>query len=337
MASWKERAIPVTAEASEAAPKKGSWKDRASVVEETDSLLESGARGLAQGASFGFADEITGGLEALYDVATTDKELSDLGDLYEQRRDESRANYKKSEEDNPLTYGAGQIGGAVGTAFVPGLGGASLGKLAAQGAVHASGASEADNVGDLARDAATGAGMGLALGAGGKLLSKGASALGKAGKEVLEDVATAPITSATRAVDGAMGKTAKTISTAGKYGDKFDKGFDKLASKFGFNEQTSNLARKALGGSGFAGNPIGKAVAAADAASNLPNIAQKGAMISMDTIEMLAPKLGKYGPVLMDAAQRGGNSLAASHFVLQQSDEGYRQKLREAQETEDER
>ena len=176
MAGWKDRAIPITAEASETAPKKGSWKDRASVIKKADSMLESGARGLAQGASFGFADEITGGLEALYDVATTDKELSDLGDLYEQRRDESRANYKKSEEDNPLTYGAGQIGGAVGTAFVPGLGGASLGKLAAQGAGHASGASEADNVGDLARDAATGAGMGLALGTGGKFLSKGVSA-----------------------------------------------------------------------------------------------------------------------------------------------------------------
>ena len=67
--SWKD-----TIQEEKATESKSSWKDTIQEEPQADSMLESGVRGLAQGASFGFADEITGGLEALYDVATTDKE-----------------------------------------------------------------------------------------------------------------------------------------------------------------------------------------------------------------------------------------------------------------------
>lgn len=130
------------------------------------SQLESGARGLAQGASLGFADEITGAIEALSDVALTDKQLSDLKDLYLKNRDESRSNYKKSQEANPVTYGAGEIGGSIATALVPGLNvakGATLatkvGVNAALGGAAGLGLSEADNVVDIAKDTATGAAL----------------------------------------------------------------------------------------------------------------------------------------------------------------------------------
>lgn len=33
--------------------------------------------------------------------------------------------------------------------------------------------------------------------------------------------------------------------------------------------------------------------------------------------------MGKYGKILTDAAQRGGQSLAATHYVLQQTQPGY--------------
>lgn len=129
--------------------------------------LESGLRGLAQGASMGFADEITGGVESLF----SDKP-------YEQARDESRANYQAAQKDNPITYGAGQVGGGLATLAIPGLNvakGASLAKTAGaaalQGGISGLGFSESEDAAQLAKDAAVGAGIGGALGAGGGYLA----------------------------------------------------------------------------------------------------------------------------------------------------------------------
>lgn len=140
---------------------------------EKPGYLESAARGLGQGASLGFADEITGGLESL---------LSDK--TYEQARDESRAAYKSAQEANPMTYGASELGGGVATAFVPGLNiakGATLANIAAKSAlsagINAAGSSGAQNVGDLVRDTATGAATGGVLGG---TLGKVAPKLGEA-------------------------------------------------------------------------------------------------------------------------------------------------------------
>lgn len=125
-------------------------------------MTESGLRGLAQGGSLGFADEITGALESLFSDKT-----------YEQARDESRANYAKAKESNPSTYLAGEVGGGIGTAFIPGLNivkGASLaktaGQAALQGGLMGAGYSEADNIGAMAIDAGKGAALGGTLGAG---------------------------------------------------------------------------------------------------------------------------------------------------------------------------
>lgn len=141
--------------------------------------LESGIRGLAQGASLGFADEITGGLESA---------AGSLGFVpdktYEEARDESRANYLKSQQANPLTYGAGQLGGGIATLAVPGLNvakGASLartlGTAAAQGALTGLGDSEATDALDMAKDAGKGLLVGAGAGALGAGLSAGAGAL----------------------------------------------------------------------------------------------------------------------------------------------------------------
>lgn len=133
---------------------------------EDPSKIESGVRGLAQGASLGFADEITGGLESLF----SDKS-------YERARDESRAKYKAAKEVNPGTYTAGEIGGAVGTAFIPGVGtGGSIAKLAGMGAAMGGaaglGASEARDAKGLVVDTAKGAGIGALGGAAAGGLSK---------------------------------------------------------------------------------------------------------------------------------------------------------------------
>lgn len=142
--SWKDRAIKVESSTS-------SWRDRATSVEPDVSEIESALRGIASGASLGFSDEITGALESAF----TDKS-------YEQARNESRQNYKQAQDANPYAYGAGQIGGAIGTAFVPGLGQMNLAKAAALGATQALGDSEAEDIKGLATDVALGGTIGAA-------------------------------------------------------------------------------------------------------------------------------------------------------------------------------
>lgn len=131
------------------------------------SKMESGIRGGAQGLSFGFADEITGALESL---------LSDK--TYQQARDESRAAYEAASQANPITYGTGQVAGAIAPALLTGGGSVatSIGSLAAQGAAQGLGSSEADlTEGDVlgaAKDAAIGGTIGAVTGKAGQMLSK---------------------------------------------------------------------------------------------------------------------------------------------------------------------
>ena len=134
------------------------------------SKTESFVRGAAQGASMGFADEITAAGEALF----TDKP-------YTQAREESRAAYTEAKEANPKTSFVGEMGGAAATALIPGLGEMTVPKMLTQGALYGTGMSEADltkpteeNITKLSKDmliGELGAAGGIALGAGGKWLA----------------------------------------------------------------------------------------------------------------------------------------------------------------------
>ncbi len=215
--------------------KVNDWEDVTDAPVTPDvSKTESALRGGAQGLSFGFADEITGALEAM----TSDKD-------YAQARDESRANYDVAKEANPKTFMAGEFAGAVAPAIAATVasGGtaaptlASAAKIlaptaikgaAALGAVDALGHSEADlTKGDFAgaaKDTARGAAVGTVAGIAGKgiqaagenllpALKKlategGESALGlntqaikKMGTEKAEDVAEFAL-KGTKALDG---------------------------------------------------------------------------------------------------------------------------------------
>jgi hypothetical protein len=112
---------------------KTEWTPPTADVEGGPSKTESFIRGAAQGASMGFADEATAGLESLL----TDKP-------YTQARTESREAYKAAKEANPKTFTGGEFAGAGSTALVPGLGEITIPKLAAQGALYGLGTSEAD-------------------------------------------------------------------------------------------------------------------------------------------------------------------------------------------------
>lgn len=132
------------------------------------------ARGAAQGATFGFADEIEGaGRAAIQDVAFGPSKLSELPERYAARRDASRAEYERAREESPGSYTAGEVAGGIGTAFIPGLGWANAAKVgmipkivqgAKIGAVQGLGTSTSDltkgQFGDAAEDVGTGAALG---------------------------------------------------------------------------------------------------------------------------------------------------------------------------------
>lgn len=133
--------------------------------------IEAALRGLGQGASLGFADEISAAVRAPFSEKT-----------YEELRDQARAADTAAKEQHPYLYGGGELGGAIGTAFIPGLNLAKLpsvgGRVAAAAGIGAAaglGGSDADllkgEIGQAAKDTATGGAIGGVFGAAAEALS----------------------------------------------------------------------------------------------------------------------------------------------------------------------
>lgn len=150
------------------------------------SQIESGARGAVQGLTFGFGDEIYGGVKGAANYLLGD---GDFSQTYARERDAVREANKRAQEANPGTYLAGEIGGSV---VVPGAGVArglatggkaamralpAIGETkaaqyvgqyavpgAAYGGTYAAGVSEGQTAGAVAEDAAKGAGTGGLIG-----------------------------------------------------------------------------------------------------------------------------------------------------------------------------
>lgn len=157
--------------------------------QEQPSAVEAFGRGVAQGATLSWADEITAGIESL----VTDKP-------YRQALEESRKEYEKSAKARPGATLAGQVVGGIGTALIPGLQVASVAKgasfaktMAAAGkagavfgGIEGAGRSVAQTADEIMKDAAQGAAIGAAasigLGAAGKGVQ---AALQKPTKKVL--------------------------------------------------------------------------------------------------------------------------------------------------------
>jgi len=57
-------------------------------------------------------------------------------------------------------------------------------------------------------------------------------------------------------------------------------------------------------------------------------------LATTEVIEKMIPNLGKFGPVLEEAAKRGGQSLASTHYLLMSSNPDYRQQFNKLQEKE---
>lgn len=133
-------------------------------------------RGAAQTASFGFADELTGALEAAAKAGAGKDELKDLLANYEKYRNESRTKYDQAKERSPYAYFGGELAGGL----IPGMGAVkggltgatTLGQAIARaagtgalsGAAFGAGSSEAQTLPELAKDTAMGGASGAVLG-----------------------------------------------------------------------------------------------------------------------------------------------------------------------------
>jgi len=172
---------------------------------EKPSQLEAGARGLAQGATLGFGDELYGaGRGALEKMSPSEstKDMS-LKDLYQMYRDSQRAKNKSAEQAYPKTYLAGNVVGGIAPMA---LTGGSLPAAVGAGAAMGLGSSEADltqgDIGGAAKDTAIGAGLGLA----GGMAGKGLEAVGQ---KVLKPMAG-------KLAEGALGGASKEGRNVGQ-------------------------------------------------------------------------------------------------------------------------
>jgi hypothetical protein len=158
--------------------------------------LESLLRGGAQGATFGFADEIAGASDAIptaLNVLTGSGKFDDVVKSYKAGRDISRDAFKAAEEANPKTFMGGQIAGGILPAIAAApeaIGAKALAQSgAAIGAITGAGTSEADltegEVTPFVKDVGTNAAVGALLNVlGGKVAEKfGAKGLEKTATE----------------------------------------------------------------------------------------------------------------------------------------------------------
>lgn len=194
--------------------KHASWKSsqvpaqQKSTMDEIMDVYNAAGRGLEQGATLGFGDEIRGaggalgmgpteqllsmsplaptiwatrGGQALYNLISG---KSQGGPGYVATRDANRELDKRAREgEYSAAYGAGDVAGALATSALPIGSVAGVGKAALTGAGYGAaaglGASESDSVTDVAKDALGSGLVGAVLGPLGYLGTKAAGALSK--------------------------------------------------------------------------------------------------------------------------------------------------------------
>jgi hypothetical protein len=261
MSDWKSRAIP--------AGGAGDWKSRAQAVStesygDEPGMLEAGLRGIEQGATLGFGDEINAAASALLDTLTgRNKDLSVLDD-YVKHRDESRAAFKAAEEAHPYISGAANIAGGIAPALLTGgsslagqgiVGAAKLG--AGYGALAGLGGSEADltrgEVGQSIKDTATGGVMGGVLGGAvhagaekfGKTLKNAGIGLGTAAKEVATTPLELPMVAEPLEAlkQGLQGQKLYGITANKELQEQFIQAHSGLASKLASAENAASSAK----------------------------------------------------------------------------------------------
>lgn len=160
-------------------------------------LLESAIRGVGQGGTFGFGDELNAGIVASRKALTRKLVEKIVGNLpeeaqstfahdYQAERDKERARNQKSREDNPLVHTGAEIAtglamGAAGASALPNIGAQTLrqaaprlaGIGALEGGAYGAGMSEGETAGEVLKDTAVSAGWGAFAGVGIPMATQG--------------------------------------------------------------------------------------------------------------------------------------------------------------------
>ena len=187
-------------------------------------INESAARGALQGATAGFSDEASGAIDAasentflekLPEVAkvglamgfplalitenakqliTGEKTWDDLKASYISGRESSRAENAKAQQDNPITYGASNLYGAILSPANKIVGGLSAAKQGfALGGLYGMGTSDAEDIPEIAADTVKGAAIGATLGktldVAAPYIAKGANKIGNSFTNKAEQLA----------------------------------------------------------------------------------------------------------------------------------------------------
>jgi len=307
------------------------------------SELESAGMGALQGVSFGFSDEMGAASRSLAEVLN----ITHQGKSYEEIRDELRGQYSTAQEENPLSYGAGEIGAGIAAGIaVPGGGSARLMSALARGGVEGAafglGGSEAELGSTQSfKDTLTGGAVGIGGAGAGELLSRGVSAAGRKAfsgggevpqtrrlEEVLGEGDAAPeIVSQLDDIDVAMRDTVRGNQPVMDFDINDMDGLTRALENVEMDPDTAGI---------FPGNV------------SRPNEIELTDVISTrqdrDGVALVEEMLGstippddplmnsamKYGNILKSALERGGAGAAAStHHVLQQSDPEYQELMQD--------
>jgi len=162
-----------------------------------------------------------------------------------------------------------------------------------------------------------------------KPIMQGAGRIGSGVKNLIDDVATAPLMKP--GIENA-GRFARGVSKVGQVGNAVDDKIDDIVSPLvrTGNSTADALSRTAIKKSAYAVPGAQLAAGAIDAAKLTPSVAQFAAKGLANGLESMIPRMGKFTPVLASAVERGGSALAATNFVLQQSNPEYREMLKQA-------
>lgn len=257
--------IPATGDSLNAALKKG-YKEASQFqndAENSEKLTpqigagEAAIRGVAQGATFNFADEIGAGLRSISPNETYDDALADI-----------RLRNEAAQKQNPGSYGAGEVGAALlvpNPASKAGLVGRLAGAAGA-GAVSSLGQSNNKSLEDIYGGLASGAAGGL-LGEGvSKIASKVGSAASRA-PEMARNIAGRQATKATNALKKDAAQVMK-MGGAEKFGQEL---LDKGMVKFG--DTAEDIGKRAAEQASSKGAQIGQ---------KLEEYGEKGAKVPLD-------------------------------------------------------
>ncbi len=278
-------------------------------LETAGSYLDSGARGIAQAASGGFLDELTGAIRspigAAKEIANKfgagydDQSVRD----YKSTRDIARGLDQSAHDANPGTFLAGNLAGAA--ASLPAGAASSLAGMAGIGAAQGIGNAQSDSLGGIATDAAMGAGLGAA----GYGLAK---AIPKAAEFAGDQV-------------GSLGEKLKPKPPSGDWaleGDAWVRTPPPPQAK-----STPNAAFKTAKDIALDYVPGGKLVDKLVGKSAAPAFDKIG-----DILKTAPERLGKFAGPLRDAEMRGPAARATTHFILQETQPEYRELMKNLEE-----